>query len=172
MFLRRRGPQVPSFYGKKLIKDQSIAEVLTERVNEYFTDSSFFLTDLKISEGKVSRILVVVDGDQGISIDDCASLSRSLGKFLDESNLMGESPFHLEVSSPGIDSPLTHRRQYSKNEGREVKVTTEDGSLYKGKLLLVQEEELTLALKEKNEEIRVNIPLNIIRSIIVQISFK
>ncbi len=69
------------------------------------------------------RILqIFVDTDSGITIGQCADLSRELAARLDELNVLDE-PYELEVSSPGIDKPLTMFRQYKKNVGRTFKVT-------------------------------------------------
>ena len=67
-------------------------------------------------------IQLYVDTDEGISISQCADVSRELGAKLDGLNALSE-PYELEVSSPGIDRPLTKLRQYKKNVGRKFKVT-------------------------------------------------
>jgi ribosome maturation factor RimP len=66
-------------------------------------------------------IQLYVDTDEGISIGQCADLSRELGATLDGMNVLNE-PYDLEVSSPGIDKPLTMLRQYKKNIGRTFTV--------------------------------------------------
>ena len=105
-----------------------------------------FLVDVHLNRG--SRRLVVqvlVETDTGITISQCAEISRRLGAALDaESRIDGA--YELEVSSPGIDRPLKFLRQYSKNVGRKFRVTIrrEQGpSQVEGKLESVTGEELT-----------------------------
>ena len=88
--------------------------------------SDKFLVDLKISTD--NRINVAIDGDNGITIDDCIELSRALEGSLDRED------FELNVASAGLDSPLKLKRQYRKNIGQELAVTTFDGESVTGRL--------------------------------------
>lgn len=118
--------------------------------------------------------MVILDGDKGISIDDCAALSRELSATLDESNLIEEA-FVLEVSTPGLDQPLKTKRQYVKNIGRSVKVKTKEKTV-EGKLTAVGEHELELTQHigsgKKKEENVVVIPFEEIDKTFVLVSFK
>lgn len=118
--------------------------------------------------------MVILDGDMGISIDDCAAMSRELSATLDESNLIEEA-FVLEVSTPGLDQPLKTKRQYIKNIGRSVKVKTKEKSV-EGKLTAVREHELELTQHigsgKKKEEKVVVIPFEEIDKTFVLVSFK
>lgn len=88
----------------------------------------------------VSGVLtILVDGDNGIAIQDCAAISRFVGFQLEEESAI-EQAYHLEVSSPGIDTPLKFKRQYDKNVGRTLKINTLDGVTREGKLLEVAED--------------------------------
>jgi len=90
-------------------------------------------------------IQLFVDTDTGISIGECAEVSRELGTKLDELNVVNE-PYELEVSSPGIDRPLTMLRQYRKNIGRKFAVTYRQGpeeKKLKGTLSALAEDRLT-----------------------------
>jgi ribosome maturation factor RimP len=73
-------------------------------------------------DGRGKLVRVLIDTDAGIKIDECAEVSRELGRHLDASGVI-ESSYRLEVSSPGIDQPLKLLRQYAKNIGRRYKVT-------------------------------------------------
>ena len=105
-----------------------------------------FLVDVHLNRG--SRRLVVqvlVETDTGITISQCAEISRRLGAALDADSRI-DGAYELEVSSPGIDRPLKFLRQYSKNVGRKFRVTIrrEQGpSQVEGKLESVTGEELT-----------------------------
>ena len=97
-----------------------------------------FLVDMHISGD--NRINVAIDGDNGITIDDCVELSRYIEKSLNRD----EEDFELNVASAGIDSPLKLHRQYVKNIGRTLAVTTLDGEKTTGKLLEVSDNDIVI----------------------------
>lgn len=80
--------------------------------------------------GKRRMLRIIVDSDEGVELDACAELSREVSDLLDESDVMGEDEYVLEVSSPGADRPLTEHRHYVRATGRLVKFQlAEDGEL-------------------------------------------
>ena len=101
---------------------------LVDVVEKHFWEDDFFLIDVDYVPGK--RISIYVDREQGITIDECAGLSRSIYHTL-EDKLQGEE---LRVSSPGLDMPLKVVRQYQKNISREIEVTTSEGKKNRGRL--------------------------------------
>ena len=86
-----------------------------------------FLIDLTITES--FKIIVTLDGDNGVALQDCIDISRSIDNNLDRE----EHDFSLEVASAGVSSPLKHIRQYKKNIGRILQVETE-GIIIEAKL--------------------------------------
>ena len=81
-----------------------------------------FLVDVLVRNEQRTKVLqVMIDTDKGITINECAEISRELGKELEARGTF-EEPYHLEVSSPGLDRPLRMLRQYQKNIGRVFKV--------------------------------------------------
>src|SRR5271166_5381286 len=85
------------------------------------------LESVKVSVAGRRRLLrVVVDSDRGVSLDDAALASRELSVKLDASDVMGEMPYTQEVSSPGVDRPLTEPRHWRRAAGRLVQVTVTD----------------------------------------------
>jgi ribosome maturation factor RimP len=81
------------------------------------------LESVKISSAGRRRVLrIIVDADGGVSLDDIAEVSREVAAALDARNTMGEAPYTLEVSSPGIDRPLTQPRHWRRAAGRLVAV--------------------------------------------------
>jgi ribosome maturation factor RimP len=85
------------------------------------------LEAVRVSAAGRRRLLrVVVDSDQGVSLDDAAAISRQLSAALDTVAVMGDFPYTLEVSSPGIDRPLTEPRHWRRAVGRLVQVTVTD----------------------------------------------
>ncbi|MTI30783.1 ribosome maturation factor RimP [Xanthovirga aplysinae] len=123
------------------------------------------------------KILILLDGDEGVTIDQCSKLSRSVSAMLEEEDLISGA-FTLEVSSPGLDHPLLLKRQYVKNEGRDLKVLLNNDTEKKGELLQTKEESIVLkeAVKEKGKKAisyqEVEIPFNDIKKTFVLISFK
>ena len=81
------------------------------------------LESVKVTTAGRRRLLrVVVDSDRGVSLDDAALASRELSAKLDASDVMGDMPYTLEVSSPGVDRPLTQPRHWQRAVGRLVRV--------------------------------------------------
>ena len=78
--------------------------------------------------GKRRVLRVAVDKDGGVTLDDVADATREVSRVLDESDVMGEMPYTLEVTSRGVDRPLTLPRHWRRNEDRLVKATLADGS--------------------------------------------
>ncbi len=127
---------------------------VTELVHEKIADRpELYLVDVKFLPNK--RLIVQVDGDQGISIQDCVAISRHVGFHLEEENVI-DSAYHLEVTSPGVGEPLVLNRQYLKNIGRDLSVKLKDGSLHEGKLLSVGETSIQLEekVKEKGKKVQ------------------
>jgi len=85
------------------------------------------LESVRITAAGRRRLLrVIVDSDGGVSLDDAAAVSRDLSAALDQVAVMGDFPYTLEVSSPGVDRPLTDRRHWRRAVGRLVTVTVQD----------------------------------------------
>lgn len=100
---------------------------------------------VEISPAGKRRVLrVAVDKDGGISLDDVAEATREVDRVLEESDVMGEQPYTLEVTSRGVDRPLTLPRHWRRNADRLVKVTGADGSTLTGRILEAGEESAVL----------------------------
>ena len=117
-----------------------------------------FLVDLSIRNERGGKLFqAFVDTDKGITIEECASISRDLAQELDRGTVI-EGTYRLEVSSPGIDKPLLMLRQYRKNVGRRFKVlyqSAETRTTLVGKLQSVGDEKLTFET-EKGETIELD----------------
>jgi ribosome maturation factor RimP len=105
-----------------------------------------FLVDLKITPG--NQITVLLDADNGITIEKCTVINKALYKYIEESGFFPDGNFSLEVSSPGVGKPLKFLRQYKKNIGRRLEVELEDGTKTEGKLTEVTNESITLEEQE------------------------
>lgn len=133
-----------------------------------------FLVDVVVSAKKSpARIIVFIDGDEGVSIDDCADISRSLAEELDKNGALEN--YTLEVSTPGVDQPLKLKRQYLKNVGRRLKVQTAGGQI-EGKLIAADGEKLTLETEQgtgkKKVVTPVEVPMLSVVKALVMVSFK
>lgn len=132
----------------KINKMTTSAEI--EKIEEFvkhFIEKSdgLFLVEVKSAPG--NKITVLLDGDNGITIDNCTSINKALYKFIEETSLFGNSNFSLEVSSFGVDRPLKLLRQYQKNIGRKVEVVLNDGTKSEGTLIHANEENITIEEK-------------------------
>ncbi len=119
---------------RNLVKDL-LSEALA--LNE-----SLFLIDLSISSA--NHIRVIVDGDDGVAISECIRLSRAIEHNLDE-----DLEFSLEVLSFGLGESLQLKRQYKKNIGRKLQITTKDDLIFEGKNIAVDKDRVTLTWKAR-----------------------
>ncbi len=130
----------------------NIEKRVTELVEEKIADRpDLFLVDVQMHGSGILSILV--DGDNGVAISDCVAISRHVGFHLEEENAI-EQAYRLEVSSPGLDTPLKLLRQYQKNINRSVRVKLNDGNKREGKLIHSDESGISLqeSVKEKGKK--------------------
>jgi ribosome maturation factor RimP len=98
-------------------------------------DAGFDLEDVLVTPaGKRRQVRVIVDGDDGVSLDDVAVVSREISTALDDSDAMGSGPYVLEVTSPGVDRPLTQPRHWRRANGRLVRATLSGGEEITGRV--------------------------------------
>jgi ribosome maturation factor RimP len=152
---------------------------IEKRVKELVADKiadkpNLFLVEVKMHTN--GKLVILVDGDNGIGIDDCVAISRHVGFHLEEENTI-ETAYNLEVSSPGVDAPLKFLRQYIKNIGRNLAIKMADGTKREGKLSGITEDAIVIEekIKEKGkkaETVESVIPIEQITETKVLISFK
>ncbi len=94
--------------------------------------------------GRRRLLRVVVDSDHGVSLDDAADVSREVSAVLDATNVLGDVPYTLEVSSPGVDRPLTQPRHWRRARGRLVKVKAAGEGAVEGRVLAADDDGVTL----------------------------
>ena len=149
-----------------------LKEKIKELAEKSLTSPAHFLVDVVASKHKPMKITVIVDGDQGITIDDCAAVSRVLN---DSIETLIEEQYSLEVSTPGLDHPLKMKRQYVKNKGRRLKVVLKDKEVVNGALKEVDEEKIVIDTesgKGKKVELKsIEIPFIEIEKAFVTVSF-
>lgn len=117
--------------------------------------------------GKRRVLRVAVDKDGGVTLDDVADATREVSRVLDESDVMGDHPYTLEVTSRGVDRPLTLPRHWRRNSGRLVKVTVADGSTFTGRI----EESDDAGVRLSVDGSRRQVPYADVAKALVQIEF-
>lgn len=156
-------------------------EQIESFLEPYLEEGKYFIVDIQTKATRASqKIMILLDSDEGITIQECADISRALGNDLEAANLI-ESAYTLEVSSPGLDQPLRLPRQYQKNVGRSIKVVLTSGETLTGTLAEAKEESIILQLPAPKKKAKVpveesalrpEIALDNIARAIVQVSFK
>ena len=159
-----------------MVKTNSIVDQITSVVENSLSDQEdLFLVDIiKKGNDRSGKLIVLLDGDQGISINQCATVSREVSRYIDE-EIDLDIPLTLEVSSAGLDHPITLNRQYVKNIGKEIKITLNDQSIIEGKLEKVDDSSIVLEKvldpRKKTTEQEV-IKFEDINKTIILVSFK
>lgn len=146
-----------------------VEENIREYLDEIISDQpDLFVVKVSLTGKRGDQMLrVSMDGDEGITIDQCASISRQLGGKIEEADLI-EDKFRLEVSSAGLETPLLLNRQYAKSVGRKLKITRKTGEELEGKLLASNPNNLILEIDDEKQEIE----LKEIEKSVIMISFK
>lgn len=136
-----------------------------------FARAGYEIEDVAIdTAARPPRITVVADGDTPLDLDSIAELSRSASEVLDR---IDTSPYVLEVTSPGVDRPLTTEKHYRRARGRKVELTLSDGSQLTGRLGEISDGTVRLVVREgagANFSVR-ELPVDGITKAVVQVEF-
>lgn len=163
--------------------NEQILEQIKDWLEPELKKRNLFLVDLKSSGGK--KYEVFIDGEQNVTIDECAEVSRYLEGILDEGALVPED-YNLQVSSPGMSNPLKVPQQYKKRIGRVLDIYLEEGEKLEALLLETDEDGITVrevikptkksknkakkaAIKTKEEDLK--IPFEQIKKALLQFNF-
>ena len=120
-------------------------EDICDAVTPALSALGFYLEDVTItSAGRRSMLTVIVDGDNHLSLDQVTTATKGISEIVEGIQSLGQTPFTLEVTSPGLDRPLTKPRHWRKNLDRLVKVILLDGKEVKGRVKYVTESDTTL----------------------------
>ncbi len=119
---------------------ETVVRLLEEALAE---NKTLFLVDFSISES--NKITILIDGDQGVPISECVRISRYVQNELKQE----EWNYSIDVSSPGIETPLQNIRQYKKNLNRKLKITTNENEIFEGTLTEVDDEKIVLKWKQR-----------------------
>lgn len=153
---------------------ESQLELIDKLVGQVLeTEPEYFKVGLKIKP--TNNIKLYLDGDNGITIEKCIQFNRSLYALIEESGLFPTGDFSLEVSSPGIDTPLQLHRQYVKNKGRLLEVELPEEKILTGKLMEIADDhieiEITTGKGKKAVTTIESVPFYQIKKATVQIQF-
>ncbi len=117
--------------------------------------------------GKRRVLRIAVDKDGGVTLDEVADATRAVGEVLDGSDVMGQLPYTLEVTSRGVDRPLTLPRHWRRNHDRLVKVTPHEGEPIVGRITASTEDGVTLDVAGTTQEVA----FDDVKKAMVQIEF-
>ena len=126
-------------------------EEISAAVTPALSALGFYLEDVTItSAGRRSMLTIIVDGDTHLSLDQVTSATKAISEIVESLQSLGDTPFTLEVTSPGLDRPLTKPRHWRKNIDRLVKVVLLDGKEIKGRIKATSEDGATVDQSEIN----------------------
>jgi ribosome maturation factor RimP len=150
----------------------AITDQISQLVTPAVEAQGFFLEEVQlVSPGKHRIVTCIVDGESSLNMDQVTAVSRAISELLDEAPFMGETPFTLEVTSPGVDRPLTKPRHFAKNHDRLLKVVKLDGDVVTGRIAANSEGEVTLTVTDKKEVKEVVVAFADIKRATVEIEF-
>ncbi len=138
------GTKVPSFYCMSQTTPSQHLESIIRVLFEEGRAGDYYLVDLEVRPNH--QISVFIDGDKGVSLEDCTRISRALEAVLDLEPTL-EGIYELEVSSPGVSRPLKFPRQYPKHVGRTLKIDLLSGGSVEGLLKEVGPEQVMIEIK-------------------------
>jgi ribosome maturation factor RimP len=150
----------------------SLTQAITDLVSPGVIEAGFFLEEVQIASPGNHRIITcVVDGLTPLNMDQVTVASRLISELLDTATILDETPFTLEVTSPGVDRPLTETRHWTKNLTRLIKVTLSDGTETIGRLTHFDETKATLVENIKGRIKTHTINFADIKRAVVEIEF-
>ena len=125
--------------------NMALKDQIFDLVAPLVTKAGLVLEEVQVqTPGKNRFVTIIVDSETGLNLDQVTDASRLIGEAMDSAPFMGETPYTLEVTSPGVDRPLTAPRHWRKNADRLVKIVKLDGDVCKGRIASATEDEVTL----------------------------
>ena len=150
----------------------ALTDSIAELIEPAVTAQGFYLEEVQlVSPGKHRIVTCIVDGEISLNLDQVTAVSRAISELLDEAPIMGDTPFTLEVTSPGVDRPLTKPRHFAKNVDRLLKITKTDGEVVTGRITSNTESEVVLSVISKKETTEVAVAISDIKRAVVEIEF-
>ena len=170
-----RGPSPAPTTGKNRSGARSEAarrDAVVALLAPVVADTGLILEDVELrTVGRRLVLRVLVDSDTGVNLDQVATTSHAVSDALDLAAPLGPDPFTLEVSSPGIDRPLTLPRHWHRNVGRLVAITLGDGREVTGRVMSVSETGIEVSVNLKGRTSSSTLAFADIRRGLVQVEF-
>lgn len=149
----------------------SLVQSITDAITPVVEAAGFFLEDVHIaSPGNRRVVTVVVDGTVNLNLDEVTVITKEISAILDLAEFMGQTPFTLEVSSPGVDRPLVLPRHWLKNIHRLVRSVMVNGEVIAGRVDAVHDESVCVIVEGKNPH-KIELPFIEIKRAQVEIEF-
>ena len=149
----------------------SLVQFITDAITPAIEAAGFFLEDVHIaSPGNRRVVTVVVDGSVNLNLDEVTVITKEISAILDQAEFMGQTPFTLEVTSPGVDRPLTLPRHWHKNINRLVRSVMVNGEVIIGRVDAVHDESVCVIVEGKSPH-KVELPFIEIKGAQVEIEF-
>ena len=149
-------------------KQDATRDRIEETLTGPLADRGLDVEAVEVTPAGKRRVLrVAVDKDGGVTLDDVADATRAISEVLDESDVMGEMPYTLEVTSRGVDRPLTLPRHWRRNADRLVKATLVEGETVTGRITTCDETSVTLDVEGTPRDL----PYADVAKALVQIEF-
>ncbi len=128
------------------------------------------LEDVVIAGSRKRPVIrIIVDADDGLSLDKAADINRACAKAIDEVNVMGEQSYVVEVTSPGVSRPLTAARHWRRNLGRLVRIQPrEDGEVFTGRIVAASDTTATVDVAGSPREF----PYRDVKKAVIQVELK
>lgn len=124
-------------------------ELINNILSKYLQESHLFPVSVEL---KGSKIEVLLDGDMGISINECAEINRHMCNELDKQGV-DSGKYIFEVASAGFESPINSQRTLAKNVGRKLQLVTKDNKMHTGILNWVEKTKISLSIASKKTQL-------------------
>ena len=149
----------------------SLVQSITDAITPVVEAAGYFLEDVHVvSPGNRRVVTVVVDGLGALNLDEVTNISKEISAILDAAEFLGDTAFTLEVSSPGVDRPLTLPRHWQKNATRLVRSVMVNGEVVTGRVDAVHDESVCVIVEGKVPK-KVELPFVEIKRAQVEIEF-
>ncbi len=139
-------------------------EAITSAIAPVIKGSGYYLEEVTLTSSAPKILTVVVDSDTHLNLDQVTIITKEITELLENLPELGNTPFTLEVTSPGIDRPLTLSRHWQKNFGRLVTLTLNNGDVFSGRIGVLTDSTVTI-----DEKV---VPLSDIKRATLEVEFK
>lgn len=136
-----------------------VKTICEEKISPIIEEMGYEVVDIEYSKKSDGMNLIFyIDNENGVNIEDCEKVSKMIDPILDEINPTDDQTYILSVSSPGIDRPLKTDRDFKRNIGNEISITTfskiDGNKKFEGELISFDEKQVTIEQKEKQISIQ------------------